>query len=209
MRKWAGVGALAAVLAAGGIYGIGAVDPAEAASSSDAGTKPVLIGQAKAKQYALAAVGGRGTVDGIELERSNGVLYYEVEIEFGRQDKDVLIDAYNGSTLDIRDDDDDDSDDDSEARDRAETRSGAANQGSSGQPIKSGSGKAVITSDQAVTAAKAEVGGTLHKVKLDREDGRLIYEVELRVNGKEVELDVDAYTGEIRAIEEEDDEEDN
>lgn len=198
MRKWAGIGALTAILAAGGLYGMGTVEPAEASPST--GAKPAVIGYAKAKQYALAAVGGQGTVDSIELERSSGILYYEVEIEQGRHDQEVRIEAYTGRTLEIRSDDDHDGDED----DREDRRIGYAGQSSTGT-AQSPSKKAVITADQAVAAAKAEAGGTLHQVKLDREDGRLVYEVELRVQGQEVELEIDAYTGNILKVEKDDD----
>ena len=59
-----------------------------------------------------------------------------------------------------------------------------------------------ITEEQAKQIALAKVGlkeedVTLKKVKLDKDDGRVVYEVEFVSGGMEHEFDIDASTGEI------------
>lgn len=57
----------------------------------------------------------------------------------------------------------------------------------------------MITADRAKQIAldRAPAGVTVVKCKLDRDDGRLVYEIELRGNGVEYECDVNAVTGVI------------
>ena len=80
--------------------------------SQTASSSENLIGSEKAIEAALAAVSG--TVEGFELEKDDGVSYYEIEIKDGRAEHDVDVDAKDGSILKIDSDtdDDDDSDDD-------------------------------------------------------------------------------------------------
>lgn len=44
---------------------------------------------------------------------------------------------------------------------------------------------------------------TRETCKLDREDGRLVYEIEFRLDGMEYEYDIDAHTGEVRKAKQE------
>ncbi|MBB6454048.1 putative membrane protein YkoI [Salirhabdus euzebyi] len=60
--------------------------------------------------------------------------------------------------------------------------------------------KTVISLEQAKAIALKEVNGAIEEIELDEDDGNLLYEVEM-VNGQgEIELDIDAYTGEILVI---------
>lgn len=65
---------------------------------------------------------------------------------------------------------------------------------------------AKITLEQAQRAAlEAVPGATVHEGELDEEDGYVVYEIELIQNGREVDVIVDAGTGDVLAIEPEDD----
>ena len=55
-----------------------------------------------------------------------------------------------------------------------------------------------ITADRAKEIALAEVpGGTVSKCQLDRDDGRLVYEVEVYSGTTEYDFEIDAQTGSI------------
>ena len=59
----------------------------------------------------------------------------------------------------------------------------------------------MITQAQAERIAIGEVGGRVVGFESERENGRIIYGVDLIVNGESVEVEVDALTGEIGEIE--------
>lgn len=65
--------------------------------------------------------------------------------------------------------------------------------------------KTVISMEKAIQIALSEFPGKVHEAELDRDDGRLIYEIEIKGNGEEADFDIDAYTGEIISIEIEED----
>ncbi|OZU89170.1 hypothetical protein CIL03_09185 [Virgibacillus indicus] len=70
--------------------------------------KIAVIGESKAKRIALSQFSGK--VEEIELDKDDGRLIYEVEIENGNREAEIDIDAYTGAVLvlDIDTDDDDD-----------------------------------------------------------------------------------------------------
>jgi uncharacterized membrane protein YkoI len=52
-----------------------------------------------------------------------------------------------------------------------------------------------VTMTDAIAKAKAMQSGTVVKAKLEEEDGRLVYEIKFVDNGKEMEVMVDALSG--------------
>ncbi|MBT8459328.1 MAG: PepSY domain-containing protein [Boseongicola sp.] len=76
----------------------------------------------------------------------------------------------------------------------------------SAQSVASANG---LTKEQAIEIALTEVPGQLIEVEREREDGIQIFEVEIRnAEGVEMELEIDAETGEILEVEAEDDDDD-
>ncbi len=62
-----------------------------------------------------------------------------------------------------------------------------------------------LTEAQVIEIALAEVPGTIQETELERDDGILVYEVEiLTAAGKVMEVEVDAKTGAVLEIEAED-----
>lgn len=59
----------------------------------------------------------------------------------------------------------------------------------------------LITRAQAEDIAIEEVGGRVVGFESERENGRITYDIELIVSGEEVEVEIDARTGEILEIE--------
>lgn len=149
-----------------------------------------LIGVDAAVAATIAEVGG--TFVEAELEREGGSLFYEVELR-GADGvvREVAVDAATGAVLRIEEDDDrDDRDEDMDDRDEERAWDGT---------IKT------ISSDAAVEAARAAVGdAVLVEVERDEERGRPVWEVEVRVDGRSFEVTVDASTGSVLEVKEDD-----
>ena len=161
----------------GGILYIELVDngAAEVAQNEAAAQGGINITAEEAKEIAEKAFDGARAVE-LELERENGGLVYEVELDNGSE---IEIDAATGHILEIDLDDDDDE----------------------SLELQEASG---ITPDQARKIAEEAAGSGAKAVELEleRENGGLVYEVELD-NGIEVEINAD--TGDVLEIEQDDD----
>lgn len=63
-----------------------------------------------------------------------------------------------------------------------------------------------VSEAQAIEIALAEVQGEVQETELDREDGMQVYEIEiLTADGVEMEVEINAATGEVLVVEAEDD----
>lgn len=155
-----------------------------------------LLTVSQAKSIALKAVEGK--VDDVDLERRNGQTFYEVEIDRkGQPDVTVRLDAYTGKVLAVVNDDDYDDDDD--YRDNG---TGNSSSGSASNQVK-------LTVAQASNIALKQVtGGKVTKVELDRDNGRYVYEIELRTAQGEADVDIDANTGKVLSFDQDFDDED-
>lgn len=201
-KRKLGISTLAGALLLGGIYGadvlLGQADAASATTATYGQNTKQRIGAAKASEQALAVV--QGTVESVELERSrSGVLYYEVEIEKSTgQEVDVLIDAYTGKSLGVRVDDDADDDDDYKA---------AA--GTNAASTASAAAAKISRQEAANIALKAAGGSEVLELDLDRDDGRLEYEVEVRISGGTSDVEIDAHTGKVLSVNKDYDDDDH
>ncbi|RAR42591.1 peptidase M4 [Paenibacillus sp. MDMC362] len=173
---WAG--ALSVAIAASGVYGYNAVQAAGSGQTAAAGTQAAakqqkqLIGMEKAEQLALAAASGK--VESIDIDRKKGKLVYDVEIQQNNRDVDVWIDAYTGKSLGVRADRDDDDED----RDNLP-----------GNLIGAGKASAI--------AVKHAKGGTAVEVDLDQDDGRWVYDVEVKTANGSSDVEVHAISGKV------------
>lgn len=67
-----------------------------------------------------------------------------------------------------------------------------------------------LTEDQAIEIALAEVPGTVQDTELEREDGVMVFEIEiLATDGTEMEVEIDANTGTIIEVEAEEEDHDD
>ncbi|MGF6353230.1 putative membrane protein YkoI [Paenibacillus sp. 4624] len=155
-----------------------------------------LLTVSQAKSIALKAVEGK--VDDVDLERRNGQTFYEVEIDRkGKPDVTVRLDAYTGKVLAVVNDDDYDDDDD-----YRENGTGNSSSASASNEVK-------LTVAQASNIALKQVtGGKVTKVELDRDNGRYVYEIELRTAQGEADVDIDANTGKVLSFDQDFDDED-
>lgn len=69
--------------------------------------------------------------------------------------------------------------------------------------------KTAIDSNKAVAIAKNQFSGTVTDLELDEDDGRLVYEIEMKNGNEEADFEIDAYTGKILLIDIERDDDDN
>lgn len=194
------IGTLAGVVILGGVFGANAVadqfktvgipeenfevaerttddDRTETAQSNPAGSQSeeTLLSLEEAKEKALTAFGG--VVESIELERENGKMVYDIDIDNGREDVDLDMDAVTGEVLRSKTDWDDD--------DRNVYRNSDD----------------LLTQQEALDIATAEFNGKLKEIELDDDNGRMIYEIELKNGDQEAEFDIDAETGDILEME--------
>lgn len=157
------------------------------ASASTAPVTPAAPGSnnyitaERAKEIALAHAGvaaADASFIKAELDWDDGRAEYEVEFYSKNTEYDYDIDALTG---DIRSFDYD------------------VEQFTIPQTTPSASSSSTITAEDAKKTAlgRAPAGSTVTKCKLDHDDGRTIYEVELKNGRTEYECDIDAVTGQI------------
>ncbi|WP_444684682.1 PepSY domain-containing protein [Alkalicoccus luteus] len=148
----------------------------------------VAISIEEAEQKALSLFDG-GTIDDRELEKKNGRYVYELEVEIFDEDGDVYIDAESGEVIHV------------ESDIRGYMTEGNSSQASEEQHTEtneSGNSNEQISSQKAADIALNHVGkGHVDDIELERENGMLVYEVEVEYGDDDVDVYVDAFTGEV------------
>lgn len=149
-----------------------------AAQKADSGS---YITESRAKEIALADAGvaeADAVFLKVRLDWDDGRAEYEVEFYSGNVEYDYDIDALTGA---IRSSD----------RDLEDF--------TVPKPVSTPSSSDLITADKAKSIAlgQAPSGTTVIKCQLDRDDGRTVYEVEMRNGRMEYDCDIDAVTGTI------------
>jgi len=174
MKKWMMIPALAGVLVIGGVAMAGN------AGHSFAATPKGLLTMDEAKAIAVKSVGG--TVTGIELDRELAGDIYEVEVKSKGFEYDLDIDAKTGKVLRTDKDDDDFDNDDSDDK------------------VIVSDGK-FITEKAAVQIAMKQAKGTVTNIELDEENGRVIYEIDIKDGKYDYDFDIDAISGKVLKFE--------
>lgn len=146
------------------------------------GTTSGLISADKAKEIALNHAGvsaSSATFVKAQLDRDDGRTQYDVEFYVGNNEYDYEIDATSGAIL-------------SYDRDFENHSTGSTNTGST-------STSNLITEAKAkeIALAKAPSGVTMVKCQLDFDDGRYVYEIEMRSGRTEYDCEINASTGAI------------
>ena len=157
------------------------------------------IGIDAAKTIALEAAGvseSAAVFSTAGLDRQNGTDYYAVDFTANGQTYAYDIDAVTGVIIDSSE---------GQSQPAQATDGGASADGanSSGTSSQSTDGSAAITEDQAREIALADAGLTAEEVtflktKLDRDDGRLVYDVEFyTADYTEYDYEIDAADGTV------------
>ncbi len=148
-----------------------------------------VISEKQAKEIALEKTKG-GTIAEMELDRDGLKDKYEIEVLNGDKEYDLDIAAETGKISKIeegmkdQDDNDDDGDDDKNSDDDNERTD---------RDDQIDLAKIKITSEQAQSIALEKVSGTIKEMSLDDD---YVYEFEIQKDGKDVDVNVDAVTGE-------------
>lgn len=142
----------------------------------------------EATEIVLAKV-ENGVLTEAEKDRENGRLVYEMEVENDEYEFEFKVDAENGEIIKEK---------------REERRGKKAATGENGNTENATKNEAAITVEQAKETALKEVDGKLDGIELERENGQLVYEVEVETaqNGDDdVTVYVDAITGKVLYVE--------
>ncbi|QGH35832.1 hypothetical protein GI584_18015 [Gracilibacillus salitolerans] len=156
-----------------------------------------------------------GKIMELELDEENNRKVYEVEIKGTDRDYELKIDAETGEILllnektgTLRDnsvakEEAADDQDNTDQEDKNETD----NKDEQNEETKQQSDNAnntLISAEEARSIATDQYPGTITDFEQDEDDGRYLYEIEIRTNTHEVDLEIDAYTGSIISISKDD-----
>ncbi|QTD40456.1 PepSY domain-containing protein [Sporosarcina sp. Te-1] len=136
-----------------------------------------VSGKLLSEEQAIAAAKklASGKVVDIELDEDDDQYYYDIDLRDGNYAYDVKVDAITGEIVTFE----------------KEFKSGKNNK-QSGQ---------VLTKEEALAFAKKHAVGNVKKIELDREDGRRVYEIEMKDDQFKYEIDLDAVTGDLITFE--------
>ncbi|MFC7364304.1 MULTISPECIES: PepSY domain-containing protein [Bhargavaea] len=189
-KRWFIAPVAAGVLTIGGMAAFaedtGKLAPVETAAAKVKQVASDWISEDEAQSIALEAAGG-GEVREMELDRDDQEYEFEIRGESGEVE--VKIDAKSGKVLKTEQDDQDDDQDD---RDDDDRQAAPDNLISENEAIK-------------IAKGKAGSGAEVIEAELDEDDGRWNYEVELRDDKFEYEVDIDAENGNIIDFEKDED----
>jgi uncharacterized membrane protein YkoI len=143
----------------------------------------------EASDIVLAKV-ENGVIHEVEKDRENGRLVYEIEVKNDEYEFEFKVDAANGEII-------------KEEREKHLGQKAAT--GENGNSENAAKDEAVISIGEAKGIAKKEVPGELEDIELERENGKLVYDVEIKnyQNGDDddVTVYVDAITGKVLYVE--------
>lgn len=216
MNKKLVIGGVIGALVLGGALAVGANDSKETVYTSEN-----LISREKAEEIALE--NAPGVVEEVELERENGQLVYEVEVEqqgTDDDDKEIKVDAQTGGVVEKKVE----PQPNPVVEKKSEVQSAAVDDKKTNEKTDIGlvvekddarknakpAAKApakksgIITKEQAIKIAEKAVNGKVYEVERDEDDGRIEYELELKTKQGEVEIEIDGHTGKIIEIDYED-----
>ncbi|CAG9622066.1 PepSY domain-containing protein [Sutcliffiella rhizosphaerae] len=128
-----------------------------------------------------------GVIKEAEKDRENGRIIYEIEVKNDEYEYDFKVDAQTGDIL-------------KEERDERDgkKRQRVTSEGTNGENSPR------ISFEEAEEVALNEVNGVIDDIELDRENGKLVYEVEIDTNqgdDDDVTVYVDAVTGKVLYVE--------
>ena len=177
MKKKLLIGTLGAALVFGGAFAVSATNNDDVSKTNKTKVEKTFLSTDEVEKIALKEVAG--IVEEIELEKQAGKSVYEVDIEKDNIDYTLHIDAYSGEIYTIDSDNDDDNN---------HSHNGQNNQN-------------IISQADAIAIAEKAVNGKVVEIEKDEDDGLIKYEVELKTDRGEAEVEIDASTGKVLEVE--------
>lgn len=142
-----------------------------------------------------------GKVKEIELDDKGNRQVYEIELQGSKGEYEIKMDANSGEILKVEQEKKE-ANQNNQQKDDDQDDKGIKNQPA---PEKSVNKQKLISKEQAKKIALSKFNGKFEEIELDKDDGRLKYEIELKNGNQEAEIEIDAYTGEILFMSTEDD----
>jgi len=193
---------------------LGGVASVNAISNTSSNSEPIIqkeerssiITMEKAEEIAINKIGG--TIKNIELDKENGKLIYEVDLSVsGYEDIEVDIDALSGEIIKVEKElikETKEKMKETNIKPQKSNENTMITDSNSKPIVKKEERSSIITAEKATEIAINKIGGELKNIELEKENGKTIYEVDLAVSGyKDIELDIDALSGEIIKVEKE------
>lgn len=191
---------LIAVCLLAGLVALAGCNSSQTASAS-------YIGVEAARSAALKDAGEtEGDFTNATLEERDGTVYYDVEFTAGGAKYEYAVDALTGSIIEAKKEGGESQSSSSQTSSSSSSQASSQSSSSLSSTPKAESSQAsgttgLITEEEAANIAKehAQVTDcTMLPVKLDRDDGRQVYDVEFfTADGKEYDYEIDAATGEV------------
>lgn len=194
---------LIAVCLLAGLVALAGCNSSQTASAS-------YIGVEAARSAALKDAGEtEGDFTNATLEERDGTVYYDVEFTAGGAKYEYAVDALTGSIIEAKKEGGESQSSSSQTSSSSSSQASSQSSSSLNSTPKAESSQAssaagstgLITEEEAANIAKehAQVTDcTMLPVKLDRDDGRQVYDVEFfTADGKEYDYEIDAATGEV------------
>lgn len=123
-----------------------------------------------------------GNITEFELDTEDGRVIYEIEIKDEDVKYDLDVDANTGEVIKV---------------DEKKYKQNKKNT----DKVTETKLEDIISVEEAEAIAQKEFSGTVTQLELDKDDGRYVYEIELRNGNQEAEMDIDAKTGKILELE--------
>lgn len=158
-------------------------------------TSTGYITKAAAKKAALDHAGVKEAdayFEKVELDEDDGLVIFEVEFNANGKEYEYDINAKTGKVVGAEQETDDDDDDDDRPT-SVKPNTGNESSASSSEYIGKDKAKSTALSHAGVKAADAR----FEKAELDRDDGRVYYEVDFSANGYEYDYEIDAKSGKV------------
>ncbi len=176
----------------------------ENVNSVGSASDKAYIGEAEAKAAAVAHAGVKKaeiTRYEVEMDYERGTMVYEIEFHHNGREYDYDIDAVTGEVLwsdSERDDDYRPAKQPQNSQNQQPQEQQNSQQQSKPAPAEDGYiGKEAAKAAALAHAGLSEAQVSRMKCELDREDGRVVYEIEFKCDGMEYEYEIDASSGSV------------